>query len=344
MRGSVRVTLAVLLGLLLLGGGSAYAGYRYDASTNDRLLPGIQVAGVQVGGMTRDQALTAVRREASRFLDAELEVHARNRTWVVTPAELGTTADVEARVDAALEVNSSFSWPSRVFRRLMDRPVERSFDLTFSHDPQRIQEFVAEVARSVKVDPSNAEVEFRDGKLRLHRPKAGYRLRVVPSLDAVLGALEARTNFVDLAVRTLKPEVGLKDLGHTIVVRLSENKLYLYDGVKLAKTYPVATGAPGYSTPQGNWTIINKRVWPTWVNPAPEGWGAGMPKVIAGGVGNPLGSRALDLDAPGIRIHGTYASSSIGSYASHGCIRMYISDSEELFEIVDVGTPVHIIW
>jgi lipoprotein-anchoring transpeptidase ErfK/SrfK len=56
-----------------------------------------------------------------------------------------------------------------------------------------------------------------------------------------------------------------------------------------------------------------------------------------------LGTRALNLDAPGIRIHGTYADSSIGTYASHGCIRMHIWDSEELFDLVDVGTPVIIV-
>ena len=50
--------------------------------------------------------------------------------------------------------------------------------------------------------------------------------------------------------------------------------------------------------------------------------------------------RALYLNAPGIRIHGTYSLGSIGTYASHGCIRMSISDSEELYELVDVGIRV----
>jgi lipoprotein-anchoring transpeptidase ErfK/SrfK len=62
--------------------------------------------------------------------------------------------------------------------------------------------------------------------------------------------------------------------------------------------------------------------------------------VIAPGPGNPLGTRAIYLNAPGIRIHGTYSTSSIGTYASHGCIRMYIEDSEELFELVDMGARV----
>jgi L,D-transpeptidase ErfK/SrfK len=62
--------------------------------------------------------------------------------------------------------------------------------------------------------------------------------------------------------------------------------------------------------------------------------------VIAPGPGNPLGTRAIYLNAPGIRIHGTYSSSSIGTYASHGCIRMYISDSEALYAQVDMGARV----
>jgi L,D-transpeptidase ErfK/SrfK len=65
--------------------------------------------------------------------------------------------------------------------------------------------------------------------------------------------------------------------------------------------------------------------------------------VIPPGPGNPLGTRALYLDAPGIRIHGTYSDESIGTYASHGCIRMHISDSEELFGIVPIGTTVLIV-
>lgn len=344
MSGSVRVALAVVLGLAFAGSGGAYAAYRYEASAADRILPGVAVAGVDVSGMTREEAVAAVSGEASRFLDAPLELRANGRTWETTPAQLGTTADVEAKVDMALAVTTSMSWPSRVLHRLLDRPVDAAFDLAFSHDPETVQGFVRTVARAVNVSPSNAEVLFRDGELRLREPKKGYRLRMTPSVEAVMGALEARTDFADLAIRTLKPQVGVRDLGHTIVVRLSENKLYFYDGIKLVKTYPVASGSPGYSTPQGSWTVINKRVHPTWVNPAPTGWGAGLPRVIGPGVGNPLGTRALDLDAPGIRIHGTYASSSIGTYASHGCIRMYIADSEELFEQVPVGTPVHVVW
>jgi L,D-transpeptidase ErfK/SrfK len=141
-------------------------------------------------------------------------------------------------------------------------------------------------------------------------------------------------------VRVLEPEVTTAGLGQSIVVDLSENHLYFYEGLKLQKDYGVATAAPGYETPVGTWQIVDKRENPTWYNPALDTWGADLPKVIPPGPGNPLGTRALYLNAPGIRIHGTFNSDSIGTYASHGCIRMLISESEELFELVETGARV----
>jgi L,D-transpeptidase ErfK/SrfK len=141
-------------------------------------------------------------------------------------------------------------------------------------------------------------------------------------------------------VKVVVPEMSTGALGETIVVDVSDTMLTLLDGLKVQKEYPVATAAPGYVTPVGMWKVVNKTENPTWYNPAPDGWGAGEPLVIPPGPGNPLGTRALYLNAPGIRIHGTYSSSSIGTHASHGCIRMYISDSEELYPLVPVGTRV----
>jgi L,D-transpeptidase ErfK/SrfK len=160
------------------------------------------------------------------------------------------------------------------------------------------------------------------------------------SIDRIRTALEHRASSVELPVKTVEPSVRNRDVGKTIVVDLSDNTLTLYDAFKVEKTYPVATAMPGYTTPVGTWKIVNKVENPTWYNPAPDTWGAGEPLVIPPGPGNPLGTRALYLNAPGIRIHGTYSSDSIGTHASHGCIRMYIADSEELYPLVPVGTTV----
>jgi L,D-transpeptidase ErfK/SrfK len=94
-----------------------------------------------------------------------------------------------------------------------------------------------------------------------------------------------------------------------------------------------------YSTPIGAWHVVEKELHPVWINPG-TAWAAGMPKEIGPGPANPLGLRALRLDAPGILIHGTPEDSSIGHWASHGCIRMHETDALALYPLVPVGTPV----
>lgn len=337
-------TLPLALGGVLLLSGAAYGAYRYDAVTSHRILPGVEVAGVELGGMTRSEAINAVRDAAEKLLQRDIEVAVDDQTWHVTPEELGTSADIEAKVDAALSVTEEFSWPSRVFRRLLNRPASRSFELEFAHQESQIDRFVEVVSRGIYQSPVSAEVAVREGEIRLTKPIAGRALLPTRSRDALIHAIRDGEDVVEFAVRTMKPKVTGEDLGHTIVVRMSKNKLHLFKGLRRVKTYPVATGTPGFPTPQGEWTVIDKVENPSWTNPAPDGWGVDLPRFIPAGPGNPLGTRALYLDAPGIRIHGTYSTSSIGTYASHGCVRMFIPDVEELFEIVEIDTPVLIFW
>jgi len=134
-------------------------------------------------------------------------------------------------------------------------------------------------------------------------------------------------------------DIGL--LLGSIRIDLSERKLYLYSEGKLVKTYSVAVGRPSYPTPQGQWKIITKVVNPTWT-PPDSPWAAGAVP-IGPGPDDPLGTRWMGLSAPGVGIHGTNEPWSIGSYASHGCIRMHVSDAEDLFDRVFVGTPVDIV-
>ncbi len=123
-----------------------------------------------------------------------------------------------------------------------------------------------------------------------------------------------------------------------IVVTLSKYRLQLFRDGKVVKTYKVAIGAPGYSTPTGSYRVVNKQVDPAWF-PPDSPWAKGLGP-IPPGPGNPLGTRWIGTSAPAIGIHGTYASGSIGTAASHGCIRMHIPEVEELFEEVAVGMPV----
>ena len=125
-----------------------------------------------------------------------------------------------------------------------------------------------------------------------------------------------------------------------IIVDLGDLTLYFYQGGKLVKTYPVATGQPAYPTPTGTFTIVNKSKDPTWM-PPDSPWAEGA-KPVGPGINNPLGTRWMGTSASGVGIHGVPPNEewSIGSYASHGCIRMHNADAIELFELVVVGMPV----
>jgi lipoprotein-anchoring transpeptidase ErfK/SrfK len=105
-------------------------------------------------------------------------------------------------------------------------------------------------------------------------------------------------------------------------------------------SFGIATGMAAYPTPTGNFRIVTKQRNPWWYPPAAD-WAKGA-KPVPPGPGNPLGTRWMGLNVGAVGIHGTPDAASIGYSASHGCIRMRISDAEWLFERVRVGTPVFI--
>jgi len=127
-----------------------------------------------------------------------------------------------------------------------------------------------------------------------------------------------------------------------IVVDQTKLKLYFYLYGKLKFVFPVATGQPAWPTPDGVFHIVVMSKDPTWI-PPDSPWAKGLEPVPAG-PGNPLGTRWMGTSAPGVGIHGCPEDWSIGTHASHGCVRMHIRDAETLYNYVKVGMPVIIHW
>jgi lipoprotein-anchoring transpeptidase ErfK/SrfK len=125
-----------------------------------------------------------------------------------------------------------------------------------------------------------------------------------------------------------------------LVASLSQRKVRLIRNGKVWKTYPIAIGQPAFPTPTGDYEINDKQVDPTWY-PPDSPWAAELSS-IPPGPGNPLGTRWIGTTAPAIGFHGTYARYSVGTPASHGCMRMYIEDVEELYDQVTIGMKVSI--
>ena len=162
------------------------------------------------------------------------------------------------------------------------------------------------------------------------------------------GVYDAKT---ELAVRKLEAKYGLEvdgivggnvlnALSGQIVVDIGDLHLYLYRDGKLVKSYSVATGQPAYPTPTGTYSIVTMTKDPTWLPPNSD-W-AKNAQPIPPGTENPLGTRWMGTSASGVGIHGVPPSedSSIGTYASHGCIRMHNWDAVDLFDRIVIGMPV----
>jgi lipoprotein-anchoring transpeptidase ErfK/SrfK len=123
-----------------------------------------------------------------------------------------------------------------------------------------------------------------------------------------------------------------------IIIDKSKFRLRAYRDGKLVLTFPIAIGQAAYPSPTGTFVVTEKLKNPTWIPPNSP-WAKGL-EPIPPGSGNPLGTRWIGTSAPAVGIHGTPANNTIGTAASHGCIRMHIPDVEKLFKYVDVGESV----
>ena len=136
-----------------------------------------------------------------------------------------------------------------------------------------------------------------------------------------------------------------------IIVNVSEMRMYYFPQGKnsaFVKTFPISIGRIAWSTPEGEMKIIAKALNPTWYPPESireEHADAGdiLPRIVPAGPENPLGSHAIKLSADGYLIHGTNRPYGIGMRVTHGCIRMYPKDVEEVFNTAPIGTRVEIV-
>ncbi len=150
---------------------------------------------------------------------------------------------------------------------------------------------------------------------------------------------------VKAPVRVAKPKVTQAQLADkypvVLVADRTHFKLRLYKQLTLVKEYTVAVGAVGFDTPAGLYHIQNKAVDPTWTVPDSAWAGDLAGKVVPPGPDNPLKARWMGI-FDGAGIHGTDETYSLGSAASHGCLRMAVPDVIELYDQVPVGAPIYI--
>ena len=346
MRTRTLALTAVLIVALLAAAGGVYA---YDKGKEGQIAQGVKVNGVDVGGMSASVARVKLRSALLEPLNRPVTARFKDHRFKLTPRQAAIGVDIDGSVRRALDVSRQGSMFSRAWREVRGAPVRADVDAKISWSRPAVRRLVRHIASTLDVEPVDASVDLEHGDFTpspSHEGRAVRTRRLERDLEReLLDSGDRRLVRVHTAV--VKPKVTTEQLAEKypalLVVNRSAFQLTLYKHLKPVKTYGIAVGKIGLETPAGLYHIQNKAVNPAWTMPnsdwvAPKDRG----KVIPGGSPeNPLKARWLGIFA-GAGIHGTDDVGSIGSAASHGCVRMRIPDVIDLYPQVPVGSPIYI--
>lgn len=337
---SIAALIAAVLLVVVVGGA-----YAYDSSQKDEIAEGVTIGGVDVGGLNEEEAAALVRRKLLTPLQDSLRVTFRDRTWELSGKELKIRADVDAAVEEAIEDSQEGGLPGRLVRYVSGGEVDERIVPQVAYSEPAINRFVREIAADVNREPQNADVEPSATELIVVAGKDGLKLRD-NLLEKELKAAVLNANAPETIVahaHSIAPEVTKQEVAAQypsyLTLDRSNYTLRLWRDLKLAKTYTVAVGAEGFATPEGLYQIESMEENPVWNVPESDWAGSLAGQTIPPGPENPIKARWMGI-FEGAGIHGTEETSSLGTAASHGCVRMAIPDVEELYEEVEVGTPV----
>jgi len=346
MRSRTLALTAILIVALLAGAGAVYA---FDRGNEGKIAEGVTVNGVDVGGMSAAKARTTLRSALLDPLNRPVTATYEGKKFRLTPRQASIGVDIEGSVRRALVASRQGSMFTRAWREIRGEELDTRLDAKITWSRPAVRKVVRRVERSLNREAVDASLDLDGGNLNPTPSRDGLEVRASRlRRDLERELLDAgATRRVKVRTETVKPKVSTDQLAEkypaVLVVNRGAFQLTLYKNLKRAKTYGVAIGQVGLETPAGLYHIQNKAVNPAWTMPNSD-WvaAADRGKVVPGGTAeNPLKARWLGI-FDGAGIHGTDAASSIGTAASHGCVRMRIPDVIELYDQVPVGAPIYI--
>jgi lipoprotein-anchoring transpeptidase ErfK/SrfK len=322
------VPLAALAAALLAPASAPAAG------DERRIRPGVSSAGIDLSGLTVSEAAAKLDAELTPRLLGDLVLTAAGRLWPLTMA------------DAKLDLDSVRTAKRALHARARAPGAAVAAKPALRHSRAAVRAFVARVAARVRHAPRDATVRIALRRLHLRRSKLGKglaqartRRRIDAMLDDAAGPRALRARLTTVHPRTTTNEAR-RAYRTVITIDRSAFRLRLFKDLRLRRSYGVAVGQPGYPTPAGLFRIQNKQVNPVWSVPNSPWAGELAGTTVQGGTAaNPLKARWMGI-TDGVGIHGTGQDWSIGTRASHGCIRMHVADVVALYRRAPVGTPV----
>jgi lipoprotein-anchoring transpeptidase ErfK/SrfK len=303
---------------------------------------------VNLGGLTAAEARAKLRDTLLDGLGSPVVVHRAGRYFRMSAREAQVGVDINGLVDAALARSRSGSIVSRVWRDITGDHMNAEIAARVHYSRAAVNRFVETIGAAVALAPKNAELKFSGDGITKVPERRGRKLKA----DLLRGQIEKaltrpgeRRSFAAHA-QPIKPGITEDSLAErnpvVITINRAAFRLRLFENLKLTKTYKIAVGRVGLETPAGLYHIQDKQINPAWHVPNSDWAGKLAGKVIPpGDPGNPIKARWMGI-YNGAGIHGTDAIGSLGTAASHGCIRMAIPDVIQLYGHVTVGAPVFI--
>ena len=282
----------------------------------ERIAGGVSAAGVDVSGLTAEEAAARLQGTFGPRLGEDLIAQAADVTFTLKAADATVTFDTLASAKRALYAGRTAA----------------------------VTKFADAIHKRLARPARDAKLIIKLKKVRATHSKPGRDINAEALAKQIGASLDdpRLTRVFKPKLVSVKPKVTPETLRNTTVITITQSTftLRLFKHLKVRKTYKVAVGQPAYPTPRGHFAIQNKQVNPTWSVPnSPWAGELAGTTVTGGSAANPLKARWMGI-ANGVGIHGTGEDGSIGSRASHGCIRMHVRDVVDLFPRVPVGTPV----
>jgi lipoprotein-anchoring transpeptidase ErfK/SrfK len=299
------------------------------SARNDHIGDGVRVGGVDVGGMSADEARPRLARILAPVVRRPVTLTYRSKRYVLRPDKAGVRLDAAGTVQAALDSDGGEVAPRVQYSRA------------------KLEAFIGRVAKRVDRPARDADIDMRNGKLIRRHARNGVEVRRAQLLTALVAQVTrpAASRSLKVPVKVVeRPDRTLDDLArrYATVIGIDRDRkvLRLYKRLRLDRRYTIAVGRQGLESKPGRYKIQEKIVNPAWhvPNSAWAGSLAGQ-TIPANDPRNPLVARWMGYH-DGEGIHGTKDIASLGEQASHGCIRMSPKAVKELFREVKVGTPV----
>jgi lipoprotein-anchoring transpeptidase ErfK/SrfK len=336
--------LALTVTVLLVGAGSLYA---FDRQVRTKIADGVTVNGIDVGGLTPERARAKLAGSLLEPLSRPVSVRYKGRRFTLTREQASVAVDIEGSVDRAMRASTAGNVFTRTWREVRGRKLDAQVEAKIDYSEAAVRRLVRRVERKLEIEVRDASLDLEAGKVDPTPSRDGLDVRAARLRKDIRSELldMGDTRIARIKTRVVEPKVTTEKLAEkypaVIIVNRGSFTLSFYKHLKLHKTYRIAVGQAGYDTPTGLYNIQNKAVNPSWHVPNSDWAGDLAGTVVPPGPSNPIKARWMGI-YDGAGIHGTDATGSIGTNASHGCIRMLIPDVVELYGQVPVGAPVYI--